>query len=113
MSNKGFKIRKLNQQIQDALKVKDFAKLIVCYEQMFELTNDYRIKQEIANIQYKVFRNIEKAGEIYKEIAPYLSRESSFWWQYFEIQANLKKTYDAVSCCYNAIKLEVNGKKVD
>ena len=112
MSDKNFKLRKLDQQCKDALKLKDFAKLVDCYEKIFELTKNYRYKQEIANIQYKVFRNIEKAAEIYNEIAPYLQEESSFWWQYFEIQANLNKTYDAVSCVHNAIKLELNRKKV-
>ena len=112
MGDKKFKLRKLNQQCQEALKSKNFAKLIDCYEKFFELTKDYHYKQEIANIQYKVFRNIEKAAEIYNEISSHLQTESSFWWQYFEIQANLNKTYDAVSCVHNAIKLELNTKRV-
>ena len=112
MSDKNFRLRKLNQQCQEALKTKDFVKLESCYEKMFELTKNYHYKQEIANIQYKVFRNITKAAEIYEEIIPYLRNESSFWWQYFEIQAVLNKTYDAVSCVHNAIKLELNQKRV-
>ena len=111
MGSKTFELRKLEQQCQALIKKKDFSQLIVCYEKMFALTNDYHFKQNIANIHYKVFRNITKAAEIYKEIASYLRNESNFWWQYFEIQTNLNKTYNAVSCAYNAINIEINGVK--
>lgn len=111
MGSKAYQLRKLNQQCQNAIKIKDFMQVIDCYEKMFNYTNDYHYKQNIANIHYKVFNNIVKAAEIYKEIATHLSNESNFWWQYFEIQTNMKKTYNAVSCVYNAINIEINGDR--
>ena len=113
MSSKSYELRKLEQQCQNSIKANDFAKVIICYEKLFELTKDYHYKQQIANIYYKVYHDIDKAARIYKEIAPHLSNENIFWWQFFEIQANMNKTYDAVSCAYNAIKIEINGVKVE
>lgn len=111
MGSKAYEIRKLEQKCQDAMKSKDYTSLIIYYRQLFELTNDYHFKQNIANIYYKIFNNIAKADEIYEEITPHLSNESAFWWQYFEIKTNMNKIYDAVSCTYNAIKIEINGVK--
>lgn len=110
MSDKNFKLRKLNQQCENALKVKDFQKVITCYEKMYELTKDYHFLQKVANIHYKIYHNITKTEEIYKEIASHLKNESSFWWQYFEIETNMNKTYNAVTCVYNAIKIEIGDK---
>ena len=109
MSSKSYELRKLEQKCQESIKTKDYASLINCYERLFELTKDYHFKLQVANIYYKVFQNLPKAAEIYKEIAPHLSKESAFWWQKFEILANMNETYDAVSCIYNAIKIEING----
>ena len=111
MSDKNFQLRKLNQKLEAAKKIKDFEQMVFCYEKMFEITNDYHFKQQVANIQYKIYNNIQKAAEIYEEVVPHLKNESYFWWQYFEIKANLHKTYDAVSCIYNAVKIEMKGMK--
>ena len=113
MGDKNFELRKLNQKCDEALKINDFGQAIVCYEKMFELTKDYHYKIKVANIHYKVYRNIAKAAEIYKEATPHLSKESMFWWQNFEIQANMNRTYDAVTGIYNAIKIEINGVKLE
>lgn len=111
MANKGYELRKLDKLCQDSIKNKDFTQLIIYYEKIFNLTKDYHFKQKVANIHYQIFHDIAKAAEIYKEILPYLRNESLFWWQYFEIQANLNRTYEAVSCVYNAINIEIKGVK--
>ena len=41
MSDKNFKLRKLDQQCKDALKLKDFAKLVDCYEKIFDSNYGY------------------------------------------------------------------------
>ena len=104
MGSKSYELRKLEQECRNLIKTNDYTSLIICYKKMFELTNDYHFKQKIANIYYKVFHNIQKASEIYKEIAPHLSEESAFWWQYFEIQTTQNKAYDAVSCICGTIE---------
>ena len=65
MGSKSYELRKLVQQSQDSIEINDFAQAIICYEKIFELTKDYHFKQKIANIHYKIYRNIVKAEEMF------------------------------------------------
>ena len=100
-------IEQLQKECEKAISLKDFGKAILLYEKLFSLTGDYNNKLCIANIHYRIFKNLPKATAIFREIEPNLSDNINFWWQYHEILRVNNKVFEATECVRKALDLEL------
>ncbi len=83
-----------------------YVEAINVYQQMFNLSQDYKYKQHIANIKFKIFNNIEESSSIYKSIEKYLYENKDFWWQFSYIYKAKFDIYNQVLCIKKALDLE-------
>ena len=94
-------------QIKPVLDEKNYDKAIELYNKLFNLTNNYSYKKEIANIYAVCLSNVNKALNIYKDLEPNLKNEPTYWWQISELYGYNENKFKEVQCIQKALKLEL------
>lgn len=96
-------IQFLKTKCEEEIVAKNFDEVVKIYEDLFTLTGDYHFKINIANIHYKIYKDLETATKMYEEYCKYLESEPNFWWQYHEIRMAHEDFYNATYCVYRAL----------
>ena len=73
---------------------------------MFNFSRNPLYKQQIANIKYQIFNEIEESYLIYKELEEPMTNDKNFWWQFSDIYKAKNDIYNQVLCIKNALDLE-------
>ncbi len=77
------------------------------YEQMFNLSRNYLYRQEIANIKFQIYKQVEESFLIYKNIEQYLAGNQSFWLQFSDIYKAKNDVFNQILCVQKALELGI------
>ena len=98
--------QKYSVYVEQLKSEQNFEEAVSVYEQMFNFSHNPFYKQQIANIKYQIFNQIEESFSLYKEIEEQMSNDKNFWWQFSDIYKSKNDIYNQVLCIQKALELE-------
>ena len=100
-----------NVQIGKYRELGDINSLISVYEKLFELTNNYLIKKEIAVLKLQYLNNVDESFTIFKEIEKYMENNVKYWFQFADIYDKKKDYFNQILCLQKAMNIEKERMK--
>lgn len=101
-------IFELKKSVQKLIDDKDYDDAIKLDERLFDLTEDYQYKLDIANIIAVCKLQPDKAIKMYKEYQPKKGDDKNYWYQLSDIYLQKKNYYKQVLCLQKAINIELS-----
>jgi len=101
-------ICELKKTVQKQLDDEDYDGAIKTDEKLFNLTQDYKYKLDIANIIGVCKLDLSKAIKMYKEYEPQKGNDKNYWYQLSDLYMKKENWYRQVLSIQKAIDIELS-----